>query len=486
MQRLALSIAVMIIALCAPAFGTSATELNNGTKLIIKEGTDSVFYTYQNYQDVWYAYSEGGSSWDADVVDETEHDHPTIAADSTGRRWIVARCPVIFPGFTVTQQAYYWNGSAWAGPQSIYSINPLNGDLGPASLDGAAFTSTSWAYSAFLVSEANTKRVVLTKFNGSTVAACTVISHPYLGDPSIAVEPYKADSNRIHITYECRDTIRYADCLDSRTSSSIGNVSLLNVGLDSVTVQHPSINADRGLVVVAYAKGSGEPDAPEIYARKRATSGSTWEDAGNLSNSYYNPSDWPTIAMGDAAGGVDTVVVAWEEAISAGDHDIYACINFDPDDVVNIADDDTFSLFPHATLQDAGDELYLHTIWSEPNYVVGYDKLDLRSGRREGQQCAASLPMTANPSLGAWEPNPFHGHARISYALPTANSVTLGVYDATGRPVRTLASGNQTAGNYSASWDARDAEGKRVPYGIYFCRLDTPGFRSVQKAVLTK
>jgi flagellar hook assembly protein FlgD len=54
------------------------------------------------------------------------------------------------------------------------------------------------------------------------------------------------------------------------------------------------------------------------------------------------------------------------------------------------------------------------------------------------------------------------------------------------RTVRTLASGHQRAGSYSVSWDARDSRGKQVPYGVYFYRLDTPGFRSVKKAVVTR
>jgi hypothetical protein len=47
-------------------------------------------------------------------------------------------------------------------------------------------------------------------------------------------------------------------------------------------------------------------------------------------------------------------------------------------------------------------------------------------------------------------------------------------------------SGHQNAGNYSVGWDARDSHGKSVPYGVYFYRLDTPGFRSVKKAVVAR
>ncbi len=60
------------------------------------------------------------------------------------------------------------------------------------------------------------------------------------------------------------------------------------------------------------------------------------------------------------------------------------------------------------------------------------------------------------------------------------------MYDVSGRPVKTLASGHQTVGNHSVSWDARDAGGKQVPCGVYFYRLDTPGFVSMKQAVVTR
>ena len=89
---------------------------------------------------------------------------------------------------------------------------------------------------------------------------------------------------------------------------------------------------------------------------------------------------------------------------------------------------------------------------------------------------AASIAIAPNPLAG--------GYATVRYSLPKAGLATLTVFDVTGRTVRTLASGRQKAGFYSVSWDARDSHGRQVPYGVYFYRLDTPGFRSVKKAVV--
>ena len=52
--------------------------------------------------------------------------------------------------------------------------------------------------------------------------------------------------------------------------------------------------------------------------------------------------------------------------------------------------------------------------------------------------------------------------------------------------MRVLQSGFQKPGSYSVTWDSKDSRGKQVPYGVYFYRLDTPGFRSVKKAVVTR
>jgi hypothetical protein len=116
---------------------------------------------------------------------------------------------------------------------------------------------------------------------------------------------------------------------------------------------------------------------------------------------------------------------------------------------------------------------------------VRHNKLNLKHPTGEGQQNANSIPIPVKPALSSCSPNLFRSHTQISYALPTAGNVSLRVYDVTGRTVRTLASGHQKAGSYSVNWDARDSLGKQVPYGVYFYGLDTPGFRSVKRAVAT-
>ncbi len=90
------------------------------------------------------------------------------------------------------------------------------------------------------------------------------------------------------------------------------------------------------------------------------------------------------------------------------------------------------------------------------------------------------------PALNACRPNPFRDRTQISYQLPSAGNVSLRVYDAAGRTVRTLQNGFQKPGAYSVNWDSKDNRGHLVPHGVYFYRLDTKGFRDVKKAVVTR
>jgi hypothetical protein len=63
-------------------------------------------------------------------------------------------------------------------------------------------------------------------------------------------------------------------------------------------------------------------------------------------------------------------------------------------------------------------------------------------------------------------PNPFSRQTTISFQLAASGHVTLKIYDALGRPVRTLVDGRENFGSHSVSYDA-----SQLPAGLYFYRL---------------
>ncbi len=82
-------------------------------------------------------------------------------------------------------------------------------------------------------------------------------------------------------------------------------------------------------------------------------------------------------------------------------------------------------------------------------------------------------PMPRALSLMPSRPNPSAGNTTITFALPQAGAATLEVFDANGRLVRTLLSGELSAGGHRVTWDGADEIGRPVTSGLYYYRLHT-------------
>ena len=88
-------------------------------------------------------------------------------------------------------------------------------------------------------------------------------------------------------------------------------------------------------------------------------------------------------------------------------------------------------------------------------------------------------------------PNPFNPETWIPYQLSKDSAVSISIYDTTGKLVRTLSLGFQTAGFYNgrgqaAYWDGRNALGERVASGVYFYQLTTPAFQQTRRMLILK
>ncbi len=83
----------------------------------------------------------------------------------------------------------------------------------------------------------------------------------------------------------------------------------------------------------------------------------------------------------------------------------------------------------------------------------------------------------------AMRPNPAAGHVAVDYTVVREMNVRIRMYDAAGRLVRTLTDGLQTAGSHSLVWDGRNDAGAAVHGGVYFCKMDVGGWKSMKKMV---
>ena len=68
-------------------------------------------------------------------------------------------------------------------------------------------------------------------------------------------------------------------------------------------------------------------------------------------------------------------------------------------------------------------------------------------------------------------PNPFNPTTTIAFDIPEVSRVTVDIYNLMGQKVRTLSSGELSAGRYKAVWSATNDQGLSVTSGVYFYRI---------------
>jgi hypothetical protein len=88
--------------------------------------------------------------------------------------------------------------------------------------------------------------------------------------------------------------------------------------------------------------------------------------------------------------------------------------------------------------------------------------------------------------LGPSVPNPFTPATTIHFTVPRAGAVDLGVYNVLGRRIRTLLTGDLSAGEHSRVWDGRDDLGAEAPPGIYFVRITQGEATESRRLVLVR
>lgn len=83
-------------------------------------------------------------------------------------------------------------------------------------------------------------------------------------------------------------------------------------------------------------------------------------------------------------------------------------------------------------------------------------------------------------------PNPFNPTTMIRFVTPERAHVSLVVYDAAGRRVRTLLDERRDIGTHEVHWDGRDDLGAAQSSGVYFYRLQSGAHVESRKMVLLK
>ncbi|MBE0433882.1 hypothetical protein IBX73_10525 [candidate division WOR-3 bacterium] len=117
------------------------------------------------------------------------------------------------------------------------------------------------------------------------------------------------------------------------------------------------------------------------------------------------------------------------------------------------------------------------------SFAIRYTTIQPTPGIAEHDDLSIAPARTTLMNI---HPNPFVSSMSISYQVAARSRVSLRVYDAAGRMVSVLAEGVREPGYYTAAWQGRDDQGRKVPAGVYFVRFDTDDCLKVQKTVLLR
>jgi plastocyanin len=94
-------------------------------------------------------------------------------------------------------------------------------------------------------------------------------------------------------------------------------------------------------------------------------------------------------------------------------------------------------------------------------------------------------PARRGFTSGPW-PSPTRAGVSFRFALLEPGPVRAEVFDAGGRRVAIVAQGSYPAGSHFGSWDGRAGAGDRAPAGVYYLRLDVPGFTGTRRIVVVR
>ncbi len=165
---------------------------------------------------------------------------------------------------------------------------------------------------------------------------------------------------------------------------------------------------------------------------------------------------------------------------------LYFAINVGGSSYLQILDCGTDSFVGSQVLLNSGkiQDIQLDPV-HQRIFVVGVDTFDIYVLRDTGYGVEEVKPAAPHLASGL-RLQPMSSGYDIGYSIASSCRVDLSVYDLMGREVRRLVAEKQSAGQHSVVWDCENDRGSPIARGVYFVRLDSPGFRAVKKAVVTR
>jgi len=271
--------------------------------------------------------------------------------------------------------------------------------------------------------------------------------------PSISVS-----DTMVHITFAIAWDIYYLRSTDDGVTW--GEIKRLTN--DGDVSWFPSIaSTDTMVHIVWHDQRDGNTD---IFYKRSCSGGTIWEDDTNLTANIYN-SNIPSLAVSDSM-----IHVVWYD-YRDGNYEIYYKGSYDTgiswEQDIRLTDCGGTSKSPCICASTS----YIHVIWVDDrdgNYEIYYKNdptgnFNIEPKNKIETRCAISVEIF---------PNPFQEKTRIVYSVEhDAQDLQIGIYDITGKCIKSYYCFAQNALCGTLFWDGTDETGFSVPNGVYLVVL---------------
>ncbi|MAE70663.1 MAG: hypothetical protein CME06_09360 [Gemmatimonadetes bacterium] len=190
-----------------------------------------------------------------------------------------------------------------------------------------------------------------------------------------------------------------------------------------------------------------------------------WEIPGNEHSSYYcdgcDETRWPETGDGTQWG----QWANWVKGLPFG----------------AVIPTETWNIRLPASNESVG-ERFSHRFFARTEAITNWQEREPATGVGGGGHPAAAR---SRPRLLENRPNPFNPHTRLPFETP-GGELSLALYDAAGRRVRTLVNASLPPGAHAVEWDGRDDGGRPLPSGRYVARLSGSAMSTSRSILLIR
>ncbi len=456
----------------------TATERNNA-RLVAEDLVGHLHVVYYDYHGIYHSVANGiGAGWSEPVLVTLSGRNPSIAVDSDNVLHLVYRHGTV-TSLDIMHRTY---DGEWSAPETVHhdvvaglsrpvvAIDSENGLHCVWQRQGYGSTPNSevwYAYAAPGGGWGGTPINVSSSYGASEYPTLTIDS-----DDNVYV--FWKDSGE--------DIFADKKVLLRKHSQGVGwDVDYTNVsnttGNGSYSTMDPCAVVGPGGIIHLVWKDS-QPGNREIFYK--ACVDGIWDASPTNVSETSTASGRPSISV-DHTG---LLCVVWEEKTDGVYYDIVRKTRASGDvwsEMVNI------SASPGADSRSPSTPLSLGPalccVWTEGEsapYDIAFYFEETTGVSGDETACDRLLLLRRN------YPNPFSSTTTMMCELPEPGSVTVVVYDACGRRVRTIVSGRGPAGTHEIVWDGKSDRGTDLAAGVYFCTARSGGRTATTRMAIVR